>query len=298
MPWTAKDMPSLEGRTAIVTGANSGIGFETAKGLAEKGATVILACRDRNRGEAACARIRALEAPGPVACMPLDLADLASVSDFAGDILARHARLDLLVNNAGVMAPPRTITVDGFELQMATNHLGHFALTGLLFERLLESPSPRIVVVSSCAHKMGNPDVDDLQWTKRRYCRWKAYGDSKIANLSFAHELHRRYGNAKTALKVTTSHPGWTATNLQRTTCLRRFNGLLAMEPWQGALPTLYAATGPGLRGGEFIGPDGCLGLTGYPTVVRPNARSQDRTLAARLWEKSEELTGVRYAAH
>lgn len=298
MQWTTQDMPSQAGKTAIVTGANSGIGFETAKALAQKGAQVILACRDRSKGEQACARIGTFGAPGAVACMPLDLADQASVSEFAGAFLASHPRLDLLVNNAGVMVPPRTTTVDGFELQMATNHLGHFALTGLLLERLLESPSPRVVVVSSCAHKLGKIRLEDMQWNTRCYCRWKAYGDSKIANLYFMQELNRRYGNGTTALTVAASHPGWTATNLQRTTCMRRFNGLFAMEPWQGALPSLYAASAPEIRGGEYIGPDGCLGLTGYPKVVEPNARSKDRAIAARLWELSVKLTGVRYTAH
>jgi len=298
MQWTTLDMPSQAGKTAIVTGANSGIGFETAKTLAEKGAQVILACRDRSKGEQACDRIRLQGVSGTVACLPLDLADLASVSDFAGAFQARYPRLDLLVNNAGVMAPPFSTTAEGFEVQMATNHLGHFALTGLLLPRLLASPSPRIVVVSSSAHRIGNIDLQDLHWTRRRYCRWKAYGDSKIANLYFMKELHRRYGGGRTPLTVAAAHPGWTATNLQRTSCVRGLNGLFAMEPWQGALPSLYAATGPTLRGGEFIGPDGCLGLTGYPKVVEPNARAKDRALAARLWDMSEELTGVRFGAH
>lgn len=313
MHWTTKDMPSQAGKTAIVTGANSGIGFETAKALAEKGAQVILACRDRSKGEQACERIRQsglAGAAGSVRCMVLDLADLASVSDFAGEFLAAHPRLDLLVDNAGVMAPPPATTVDGFEVQMATNHLGHFALTGLLFARLMQAQAPRIVVVSSSAHAFGNIDFTDPHRTRSASCRcacrcscsclgrWKAYGDSKIANLYFMHELHRRYGQGKTPLIAAAVHPGWTATNLQRTSSLRKLNCLFAMQPWQGALPTLYAATAPAVQGGQYIGPDGCLGLTGYPTAVQPSKRSQDPAKAARLWELSEESTGVRYPAH
>lgn len=301
-------MESQAGKTVIVTGANSGIGLETAKALARKGAHVVLACRDQGKGELACANISKLGPSGSVECLPLDLADLASVSDFAATFLARHPRLDTLINNAGIMVPPKATTVDGFEVQMGTNHLGHFALTGLLLGRLLEAPSPRIVVVSSSAHAFGNMQEGNIRPDAPRRCacschcrccsNWKAYADSKLANMYYMHELHRRFGNGKTRLTAAAAHPGWTATNLQQHSSARRFNCLFAMEPWQGALPSLFAATEPSLRGGEYIGPDGCLGLTGFPKPVEPSKRSKDATVAARVWKMSEELTGVRYAAH
>ncbi len=306
MQWTTQKMASQAEKTVIVTGANSGIGFETAKALARKGAHVVLACRDQGKGEQACAQISSLGVAGSVECMPLNLADLASVSDFAAAFLARHPRLDMLINNAGIMVPPKATTVDGFEVQMGTNHMGHFALTGLLLGRLLEAPSPRIVVVSSSAHTLGNIPEGDIRPNASRRCachchclsNWKAYCDSKLANMYFMHELHKRYGNGKTTLTAAAAHPGWTATNLQQHTSARRFNCLFAMEPWQGALPSLFAATEPSLRGGEYIGPDGCLGLTGFPKSVEPSKRSKDATISARLWRMSEELTGVRYASH
>jgi len=298
MKWTTDNMPSQAGKTAIVTGANSGIGYETAKALTAKSADVILACRDSARGEAACKAIMRENPSGSARFMRLDLADLASVMEFASEFLKSNPRLDILVNNAGVMVPPYTKTADGFELQMGVNHLGHFALTGLLLERLLESETPRLAVVSSLAHKMGRIDLTDMDWSRRCYRKWRAYGDSKIANLYFASEMQRRYG-AGTRLRVAAAHPGWTATNLQRTACMvRSLNCAFAMKPWQGALPTLYAATSEDIRGGEFIGPDCCMEMKGYPKVVESNGRSKDGGAAARLWDESAKLTGVRYPAH
>ena len=295
MKWTADNMPSQAGKIAIVTGANSGIGFETAKILAAKGAEVVLACRDRARGEDARARILRETPRASAAWMPLDLADLASVTEFAEAFRKMHPRLDILVNNAGVMVPPYSRTADGFELQMGVNHLGHFALTGLLLDRFTESDDPRLVIVSSTAHKLGKIDMNDLGWASRRYSAWRAYGDSKIANLYFLSELHRRYGGKVGGLKVAAAHPGWTSTSLQKTSCLKYFNRFFAMQPWQGALPSLYAATSDSIRGGEFIGPDGCLEAKGYPRVVEPSVRAKDRHLAEALWEASARLTGVRY---
>jgi len=297
MKWTTDNMPSQAGKTAIVTGGNSGIGLEAAKALAAKGAQVVLACRDQGRGEDACARIRRDMPDASVTWMGLDLADLASIGRFAQEFLDTHPRLDILVNNAGVMVPPRSRTADGFEIQMGVNHLGHFALTGLLLERLMLSDDPRLVVVSSSAHKLGRINLADLGWSNRCYCAWRAYGDSKLANLYFLNELNRRYGGGK--LKAVAVHPGWTGTSLQRTSCLRRFNCLFAMKPWQGALPTLYAATSGEVQSGQFIGPDGCMEAKGYPTVVEQSYRARDRHMAESLWEESSRLTGVRFpAAH
>lgn len=323
MRWTTKNMPSQAGKTVIITGANSGIGLEIATALARKGAQVVLACRSLDRGEHAAREIeRALAGEtkpqsccrpcccakpadtesipgGSVTVLPLDLADLSSVRAFAAAFMERFERLDSLILNAGVMVPPRADTVDGFEMQMGVNHLGHFALTGLLLPRLLASDNPRVVVVASEAHKLGRLDLGDLQWRSRPYRRWRAYGDSKLANLYFAGELQRRFGPDHTGLKVIAAHPGWTATNLQQHTCLvRAGNCLLAMRPWQGALPSLYAATSLDLRGGEYVGPDGCLGMRGYPAVAEPSERAKDPNVAKRLWEVSEALTGVRYETH
>ncbi|MFP5239502.1 MAG: oxidoreductase [Acidobacteriota bacterium] len=303
MHWTTASIPDQTGRIAIVTGANSGIGYETAKALAAKGAQVILACRDQERGEDAAARLAA-EVPGAQAAfMPLDLAELASVRAFAQGFRERHPRLDLLVNNAGVMVPPPGLTADGFEAQMGVNHLGHFALTGLLWPHLLLSNAPRVVVVSSTAHRWGCLDVKRLGEPRRCCCKsgcacgsWKAYGDSKLANLLFMNELAAMARGAKPGMVVAAAHPGWTATNLQRNSRVRSLNCCFAMRPWQGALPTLCAATDPEVASGDFIGPDGCMQMRGYPKKVRGSCRSRDAGQARALWAASERLTGVRFA--
>lgn len=305
MQWTTASIPDQTGRIAIVTGANSGIGYETAKALAAKGAQVVLACRDPERCEEAVARL-ATEVPGAQAAfMELDLAELASVRAFAQDFRERFPRLDLLVNNAGVMVPPPGVTADGFETQMGVNHLGHFALTGLLWPHLLLSDAPRVVVVSSMAHKWGCLDVKRLGQPRRGCCckggcacgSWKAYGDSKLANLLFMNELASVARGAKPGMVVAAAHPGWSATNLQRTTRMRALNGCFAMRPWQGALPTLCAATDPEISSGDFIGPDGCMQMRGYPKKVRGSCRSRDAGQARALWAASERLTGVSFPA-
>lgn len=305
--WTAGDMPDLAGRTMIVTGGNSGIGFETSKELARKGARVILACRDLGKAKSAIDSIRN-EVPGAqVEAMQLDLASLASVREFAGKFIAAHRRLDVLCNNAGVMALPYRKTADGFEMQFGTNHLGHFALTGLLLELLLATPGARVVNVSSGAHRMGRIRFDDLQW-ERGYRKWAAYGQSKLANLLFTYELQRRLeASGKTQISVA-AHPGYAATNLQAagprmqgSPLLERvselFNRLFAQSAAMGALPTLYAMTMPDVRGGDYIGPDGIGEFRGHPRKVGSSARSRDPGAARRLWEESERLTGVRFAA-
>jgi NAD(P)-dependent dehydrogenase (short-subunit alcohol dehydrogenase family) len=297
-------MPQQDGRIALVTGANSGIGLEAAIGLARAGAAVIAAARDPQRGEAAVRRIRAAAPGAVVGLQRLDLADLASVRAAAEEIAGRHDRLDLLVNNAGVMALPRRTTADGFEMQLGTNHLGHFALTGLLLDRLRAAPEARVVTISSGAHRAGRMRWDDLQG-ERRYQRWLAYGQSKLANLLFAFELQRRADRAGLPLRSLAAHPGLSSTNLQTAGPLMQGQKLkarvsdvvyrlVAQSAASGALPTLYAAT-MDLPGGTYVGPDGPGEFWGSPHVVTANARAGDEEDARRLWSVSEDLTGVRW---
>ena len=305
--WTAADLPRLDGLRALVTGANSGIGYVAARELARAGADVVLACRDPGRAQAALDRLLAA-APGAHARVErLDLADLASVRALAQ---ARTEPLDLLVNNAGVMALPRAETADGFERQFGTNHLGHFALTAGLLPRLLESEAPRVVTVSSNAHKYGRIRFDDLMG-ERRYERWLAYGQTKLANLLFAFELARRAERAGLALRSLAAHPGYAATHLQyQSSEVRRHrllglaerainagaNLVLAQSDERGALPTLYAATRD-LPSGGYVGPDGIGEWRGHPTLVTPARRACDEESARRLWEVSEQLTGATWPA-
>ncbi|GAT67846.1 short-chain dehydrogenase [Planomonospora sphaerica] len=302
--WTAADIPDLTGRNAVVTGASEGVGFHTALELARHGARVVLASRDRGRGEATAARIRAETGGGAAEWLALDLGDLASIDRFAAGLTAARGGLeglDLLVNNAGVMALPRQTTADGFERQFGVNHLGHFALTGLLLPELLARPGARVVTVTSGLHRSGRMDFDDLMG-ERRYGKFSAYTQSKLANVLFALELHRRATAAGTDLVSAIAHPGVARTNLARTgDPLRGLLVTLAKLPAQpaaaGALPQLYAAAAPGVGGGDFFGPDGFAERRGHPTEVRPAARALDRDAARRLWEASEELTGVRFSA-
>jgi NAD(P)-dependent dehydrogenase (short-subunit alcohol dehydrogenase family) len=298
--WTAADIPDQTGRLAIVTGANSGLGRSTAWELARAGATVIVACRNTAKGDEAAALIRQDVPDADLRVEQLDLADLDSVRSFA-DGLAED-RVDLLINNAGVMAPPRKTTKDGFESQFGTNHLGHFALTGRLLPRLLAAPEPRVVSVSSGAHRMGRIRFDDLQG-ERRYFAWLAYGQSKLANLMFCFELQRRATEAGTSLKSMAAHPGYAATNLQSAGPGHWYeralgelgNRVIAQSARMGALPTLYAATTPNLPGGTFVGPDGLAEQRGHPRIVTAAGRAYDENSWRRLWEVSEELTGVHY---
>jgi NAD(P)-dependent dehydrogenase (short-subunit alcohol dehydrogenase family) len=300
--WTANDIPDQTARLAIVTGANSGLGLITARELARAGAQVVIAARNVAKGESAVSAIRDSVPAAQLELQALDLADLASVRGFVARFGGEHERLDLLVNNAGVMAPPRRTTVDGFESQFGTNHLGHFALTGLLLPKLLASEAPRVVTLSSGAHRIGKINLDDLQ-SERRYQNWLAYGQSKLANLMFAFELDRRARAAGSPLRSLAAHPGYAATNLQfagpaawhERALMGVTNRVLAQSAEMGALPTLYAATFPDLPSGSFIGPDGFLEQRGHPHLVNGNARSRDTQVARRLWEVSEELTGVHY---
>ncbi len=288
--WNTTDIPSQDGRTAIVTGATSGLGLVTAQALAEAGARVVLAVRNVTRGEEVARRIG-----GNVDVRSLDLADLASVRSFADEW---SEPIDILVNNAGVMAIPKAATRDGFEMQFGTNHLGHFALTNLLLPKI----SDRVVTLSSHAHKAGAIDLDDLNWRARPYKPWAAYAQSKLANLLFTLELQRRLQRDGSSVRATASHPGWSATNLQSgpatNAVLQRLmsigNALFAQSAERGALPTLFAAT-QDLPGASYVGPDGVGELHGAPTLVGRTARASDLAMAAGLWAASEELTGVRY---
>ncbi|MCB0213266.1 MAG: SDR family oxidoreductase [Anaerolineae bacterium] len=304
--WTANDIPDQTGRIAIVTGANSGLGYQTALALAEKGAQVVMACRNAEKGEAARHKIRQQLPKASVAVMTLDLADLASISRFAVDFLAQYDRLDVLINNAGIMIPPRHHTIDGFELQLGTNHLGHFALTGHLLERLLEQPNSRVVTVSSIVAHIGWMRFDDLM-SKRRYNRWLAYGQSKLANILFALELQRRLTAAKATTLSVAAHPGGSNTNLQYTgvgldNSLFQKLLMLLFNPFlqnanMGALPQLYAATAPGVQGGDYYGPNGLLEISGYPATAGFPWAAKNEDTARRLWQESEKLTGVLYEA-
>jgi NAD(P)-dependent dehydrogenase (short-subunit alcohol dehydrogenase family) len=287
----------------VVTGANSGLGLATARELARKGARVVLACRNVAKGEAA---VRDIEASAPGAALELeleqlDLASLDSVRSFAERYRSSHDGLDLLINNAGVMAPPRKRTADGFELQFGTNHLGHFALTAQLIGAMEGRDDARVVTLSSQAHRTGRISFDNLDGD-RHYFRWRAYGQSKLANLLFALELERRLSAAGSTVKSMAAHPGYAATNLQFAApplVDRLFmtvgNALIAQSEEMGALPTLYAATEPGLPGGTYAGPDGIGEQRGHPHVVSPSGGARDEAVARRLWEVSEEMTGVRF---
>jgi NAD(P)-dependent dehydrogenase (short-subunit alcohol dehydrogenase family) len=299
--WTARDMPGQAGRTAIVTGANSGLGQIVARELTGAGAQVVMTSRDPEKGNAAAAAIRARVPAANLEVASLDLADLSSVRAFSERFLAGHDRVDLLINNAGVMASPYRRTADDFELQFGTNHLGHFALTGLLLAALRERAGARVVTVSSNSHKAGVMRFDDLQG-EQKYARWAAYSQSKLANLLFALELDRRLRAAGLPLISVAAHPGYSATNLQLSgpplherIAMRLANRFVAQSAEMGALPLLYAATQPSLSGGSYVGPGGRGEIRGYPTLVRPSQAAQDVASARRLWDVSEHLTGVTY---
>jgi NAD(P)-dependent dehydrogenase (short-subunit alcohol dehydrogenase family) len=305
--WTAGDVPDCSGRVFVVTGANSGIGLEAARVLAGRGAHLVLACRDTGKAEIALTEILRAHPGASVEAMELDLASLDSVRKFAERFLAAHPRLDVLVNNAGVMALPHRRTADGFEMQFGTNHLGHFALTGLLLERLLDGDGHRVVTVSSTAHRGGKMSFDDLQ-SERSYSKWGAYGQSKLANLLFTYELQRRLARKGAGCIAVACHPGYASTNLQFAGprmegsrllegVMRLANRLFSQGADMGALPTLYAATAPDVEGGDYIGPGSVGEIWGAPRKVRSSSRSHDRAAATRLWDVSEKLTGVRYGA-
>ncbi|SEG22425.1 NADP-dependent 3-hydroxy acid dehydrogenase YdfG [Bryocella elongata] len=302
--WTAAQMPSQAGKTAIVTGANSGIGFQAAAELAAHGAHVLLAVRSLPKGEEAAARIRAATPTASVEVVSLDVASLASVRAFAESFLASDRGLDLLINNAGVMAlAKRELTADGFERQFATNHLGHFALTGLLLPALEKATAARVVTVASLAHRNGKFELDNLQGEKK-YVPWDVYGMTKLANVLFASELERRARKSGLTLRSLAVHPGIARTQIFQNgpgmgdikgIITRLFAPLMTQDDARGALPTLYAATNPAALGGQYIGPDGMGELKGWPKVVEPRENGKDPVAAKQLWEASEKLTGVHY---
>ena len=309
MGWSEADIPDSGGRTAVVTGANVGLGFEVSRALAGAGATVLMACRDMGKARVAAEGIREEVPDARVDTETLDLASLDSVREFASATTARFSDgIDLLINNAGVMMPPRRETADGFELQFGTNHLGHFALTGLLMPQIKELPGSRVVTVSSTMARVGRIDFDDLQG-ERTYSRTGAYRLSKLANLSFAIEFQRRLALAGSPIESMAAHPGYSATNLQKAG--PRIGGgvgsalaapfmalghrLLAQDAAAGAAPILFAATNPELPAGSYVGPDGPGEMRGSPTVVHPVESATNREVAERLWSESERLTGVSY---
>jgi NAD(P)-dependent dehydrogenase (short-subunit alcohol dehydrogenase family) len=298
--WDAGQIPDQSGRVAVVTGANSGLGLVTARELARHGALVVMACRNLDKGRAAQAEVAATASGPKPELESLDLASLSSVRSFAERFKQNHEHLDLLVNNAGVMAPPRRRTADGFELQFGTNHLGHFALTNLLLPLMEGREDARVVTLSSTAHKIGRISFDNLNGD-RRYFRWNAYGQSKLANLLFALELDRRLRAQGSTVKSLAAHPGYAATNLQSAAAplidrlvMKVGNAVVAQSDEMGALPVLFAATQPGADGGLYIGPDGPGEQRGHPKVVKPSGAARDEDTASRLWDVSEELTRVR----
>ncbi len=305
MTWTTADIPALDGRTAVVTGANTGLGLETAAALAGRGARTVLACRDTDKAARAADDIRRRHPDAAVEVLGLDLGDLARVADAAEEAVERFPVVDLLINNAGVMMPPRSTTADGFELQFGTNHLGHFAFTGRILGAVLAGERSRIVTVSSIAHKGGRMRWDDLQW-ERGYRRTRAYGQSKLANLLFTYELDRRLTAAGSTTVAIAAHPGVSATELVRHVpgyglpvlkqAIDAVTSVTSQSAAAGALPTLRAATDPAARGGEYYGPDGFNEMRGDPVVVEAMPQAHREDDQARLWTLSEELTGVRYA--
>jgi NAD(P)-dependent dehydrogenase (short-subunit alcohol dehydrogenase family) len=300
--WSTDSIPDCSGRTAVVTGANSGLGFEATKELARAGAHVVMACRDLDRAEKARTKIREDISGASLTVCELDLASLPSVDAFAETLEAEFDGLDVLCNNAGVMAIPRSETDDGFETQFGINHLGHFALTGRLFDLLASGTQPRVVTHSSGMHARGEIDFEDPHG-EETYDRWEAYAQSKLANMLFAYELDRRHGDTVTSVAC---HPGWAATNLQRRGpeqmgsrirlfAMRIANRILAQSAEQGALPLLYAATAADVEGGDYVGPGGFLNMRGSPEKQRSSERSYDESRADRLWMLSEAETGVEF---
>lgn len=293
--WTPDAMPDLSGKTVLITGANSGLGLESTRMLAGRGARVVMACRNPDKGEQARDEVRAAHSDARLDLMQVDLADLASVRDFAQEFRQHYGQLDILMNNAGIMAPPLQHTKDGFEMQFGVNHLAHFALTGLLLDQLETAPDPRIVLISSFAHRMGDIYFDNLN-AEKWYKRWNFYGQSKLANLMHALELHRRLRADGSSIRAVPVHPGYSATGLQRTVAGGGFfNALFAQSQTKGAYPQVFAATSERAESGQYYGPDGFRELWGLPAEARTRKLARNEEVAGHLWQVSEEMTGVYY---
>lgn len=294
--WDASYIPDQKGRVVVITGASSGLGKEAARVLARKNATIVMAVRNVKKGENAANEIYRDNPNAGILVRELNLASLISVKQFAEDFIVHHERLDILINNAGVMICPYSKTEEGFEIQIGTNHLGHFALTGHLIPLLRKTNGSRLVITSSLNHRAGNIDFSDLHWEKRKYKTMQAYADSKIANLYFTYHLARKYQNDANAPKVTVAHPGWTSTELQRHSGMAGFlNRFFAQDLEHGVLPTLRAAVDPNAESGDYFGPSRFFELHGPPTRVTSSKRSHDREAAQKLWDISENLTGVTF---
>ena len=294
--WTSENITSQEGKIVIITGSSSGLGKEASRVLAGKGAEIIMAVRNTTKGEAAAKEIQKEFPNADIKVMMLDLGSLKSVKAFADKFSQQYNKLDILINNAGVMMCPYSKTEDGFEIQMGTNHLGHFALTGYLMPLLKNTEGSRLVVTASIAHNMGNIDFSDINWEKRKYNTSRAYGDSKLANLYFMKELVRKLNGESNAPMVLAAHPGVTDTELTRhSKIFKFFNVFFSQNVVRGTLPTLRAATDPDANPGDYYGPKGFMEMKGYPVKVDSNKLSKDANLAQQLWSLSEEMTGVKY---
>lgn len=293
--WTIDKIPDLSGKVIIVTGANSGTGFEAARAYAFKNATTILACRSLERGRQALNQIQNEFSNANLDLIQMDLADMASIRKFTDDFMVKYNHLDILINNAGIMTPPYGLTKEGFELQIGINHLGHFALTGLLLKPILKSKGSRIVTMSSLTHSIGKIDFDDLH-QKKKYKPMKAYSQSKLANLLFAIELQRKLERAGVDVISLAAHPGWTGTNiLRKEGILNYFNLLLGMKPEKGVLPLLFASVSKSASGGSYYGPGGLNEMRGYPSLSKISSNAKDEEVSEKLWEVSEKLSGIKY---
>jgi NAD(P)-dependent dehydrogenase (short-subunit alcohol dehydrogenase family) len=294
--WTSEDIPSQNDKVIIITGATSGLGKEATKVLSSKNAKVIMAVRNTEKAAAVVKEIHKGFPYAKIEVRQLDLNSLESVKSFAKEFTTDHKQLDVLINNAGVMMCPYSKTKDGFEIQMGTNHFGHFALTGHLMPLLLTTKNSRVVSTSSIAHKSGDINFDDINWESRDYSTTKAYSDSKLANLYFTSELVRRYKGNKNAPIFTSAHPGWTKTELDRHSGVAAFIGnIVAQKVQMGTLPSLRAATDLGLKSGDYLGPKNFFEASGYPVIVQPNKMAQNEVNAKKLWDISEKLTGIKY---
>jgi NAD(P)-dependent dehydrogenase (short-subunit alcohol dehydrogenase family) len=294
--WNSQNVPDQKDKTILITGATSGLGKEATRVLAMKNAKIIMAVRNMEKAETVANEIRSTYPNAMIDIWNLDLSSLDSVKTFAEEIVSNYDKLDILINNAGIMMCPYSKTRDGFEIQMGTNHFGHFALTGLLMPLLLKTNKSRIVVTSSIGHKQGNIDFTDINWEKRDYKTQKAYADSKLANLYFAYELERRYKDNPDVPIIVASHPGWTKTELDRHSGLTSFLGnIVAQTVQMGTLPTLRAATEKSVKSGDYFGPSKLMELRGAPVLVKSNEMSYNKENSKKLWVLSEKLTGVNY---